>query len=367
MADTYGALTLPPDVSALPIGDPALSKLGSYLQSVLNSQLGAAWAELRPRAGDASLPVRAVLTHDPRRRSFNDKLLPALFVFRVKGEFARSAEQFDWDASNICVMWIYPPDTQEKDVPRAPFANAIAKTVRRALEAERYRSWVDSGDDDPLSASYDADADSILTAQTSSLSTASYAGASLDGAIGTSTMVPRRIVTVTTAPTLLPSYNTTDPIVFECVDMFGGATSIEVTLTEPLGGETLAVDQDVRRVVSVAFPTMLTVDGELSVGTSAVAGRGSNVRQRCGFVRCNLRSWAPMSFEIGVETARGKIVDRPHHDMVEMHIEAIETHDVDLDVADGVSPIAGSGTGLTVLQGEPFDDSGSFTIERTLD
>lgn len=364
MADTFGSTELPASPTDLPVGDPALLKLGTYLQAVINAQLGTAWDAMRPRDGDFSLPVRAVLTHDPRRRSFNDARLPALFVFRTKGGFVRGAEEFDSDATDICVIWIYPPEIQIKQVPREPFANAVAKVVRRALELERHPSWVDAGDPDPRAPSFDADVDSIVLAQATSTSAVSLSGAELDGAIGDSVMAPRRGLTITTSTTGSPAYNTSDPIEIAGVNLFGLDATWSLQLTQANGGETVALPQDVAQVTQVDLPEMLSALGSISIGTAAVQGRGSNARERCRFDRCRLRSWQPQPFQIGVETARGKGVDNLVHDMVEMHLDVIETYQIDLDTTDGVS--LGDGADLTVVQGTPFD-APSFTIERTLD
>lgn len=367
MADTYGALEIPVDEAAAPIGDPALLRLGNYLKAVLNAQLATAWATLRPRSGDFALPVRTVFTHDPKRRAFSDALLPALFVYRVKGAFDRDAEEYDQDHSDIAVLWIYPPDTQEKDVPRAPFANAVAKVTRWALEVQRHPSWVDepSDDVDPLAATVAVDVDSFLLAKATLTSPHTYSGAGLDGTLGVSALSPRLGLTLTLASAPAGTYNTASPIVVTYLDVFGDTTTASLTPPTTTGPATLSLGSDMSQLVSIAVPAQTTTAGSISAGNALRGGRGTNYRKRCGFLRCSLRSWQPQAFMLDVEKATGGKADTLHNDMVEMHLDVTEEFTIDVNTADGIS--ANDGADLSVLQGEPFTDGGSFVVRRTLE
>ena len=365
MADSFGALDLPASATVAPIGDPALLRLGNYLQAVLNVKLATAWAVLRPRAGDLALPVRTVFTHNPKRRSFDDSLLPALFVYRVKGAFLRDAAEYDRDHSDICVLWIYPPDTQEKDVPREPFSNAVAKVARAALELARHPDWADAGDPDIEAASVPASTTSFLLAKQTQTSLQTYSGAGLDGARGASTLSPRLALQLHLAAAPSGTYNTAAPIVVTYVNLFGDTVTASLAPPTTTGPSALSVGQDMRQLVSIAVPAQTTTAGSISAGNPLRSGRGSNFLSRCGFARCDLKSWQLMPFAIDAAKSGGQKSDTFNNDMVEMHLDVTERFDVDLSVADGVS--ANTGADLTVLQGEPFDDGGSFTIERTLD
>jgi hypothetical protein len=364
MADTFGGIEIPVPTTDDPVGDPALAKLGAFLQAALNDKIGAAWAALRPRPAGASfeLPVRTVLVQDPVKRAFSDSTLPALFVYRTKGDFDRDGDGFDTDHASIRVIWIYPSDTLEKTKPRLPFGNAVAKVARWALERERHPDWVDAGDDDTKAPSYSADTDSILVAKATLLATHTYVAASLDGAIGDDTMAPRREVTITTS-VAAGAYNTGSAITITGVDAFGRTRTWTVTLTDADGGETIGIGEDIRSVTQVALPAMLDTDGTISIGTSSVRGRGSNYRERCGFRRCHLRSWQPVPIAIDILDAHDKRKDTATYDAIELQIDVLEffSYDPDADADVGVD-----GADLTVLQGDPFDDD-SFIVERTLD
>ena len=67
-------------------------------------------------------------------------------------------------------------------------------------------------------------------------------------------MAPRRGFSVSTSTVSAPAYNTASPIVITGVDAFGLTKTWDVLLTDPLGGESLQLDEDVAQVTSIAMP-----------------------------------------------------------------------------------------------------------------
>lgn len=328
MADTFGSVELPVAVDAEPIGDPALAKLGAFLQAVLNAKLSAAWVALRPRTGDAALPVRTVLTRSPKR-AFADKVLPALFVYRTRAEFTRDAEDFDQDHGEIRVTWIFPPDPEAKEAPRSQFFNAVAKTVRAAIEAERHPAWVDTIDTDPNDAQYDPDArsiaadpDAILLPKATSTSPVTYSGAGLDGVVGDDTMSPRREIRITTKAAT-GAYNAAAPIVVTGVNGFGRTRTWNVRLTAN-GGDDIGLGEEIERGISYAIPAQSSTAGEITIGTSAVNGLGSNLHKRAEFMRCVVRRAEPTQLQVEVLGARDGVRDKLEYEAVEMVLDVVE-------------------------------------------
>lgn len=369
MADTFGALELPVDGAIDPVGDPGLSKLGSFLQAVINDKLGTAWAALRPRTGDLALPVRTIRWHNPRKRAFSDKDLPALFIYRTKDAFQRDAEDYDQDHATLIVEWIYPPDTQAKGKTRSSVGNAVGKIVRRALEVAVSPAWYDAGDTTETARSFDADPDSIALARPTSLAPETLSGAQLDGAIGGATMAPRREVRITTSAVLVPTYNTSLPIVITGVNWNGRTRTWRIQLTNPLGGESIGTNEEIASVTSRAAPAMLAAGGSIELGTSAVVGLGSDLLERGGFSRCKLLTATPGQCPIDVIDGKGKKVDQLLYDTVEMALDVIERFDGDPSADPNVGEIddedpTGPGLDLDLLEsdGDGVFESAAFPV-----
>jgi hypothetical protein len=93
--------------------------------------------------------VREYFTHDPEEAVFNEKHLPALFLFRQPGgEPEWLAADYRIDTTNVTVLWVFPLAAQEKVRARSPMVNAIRKSIDAAIERGRHPSWVDADDPD---------------------------------------------------------------------------------------------------------------------------------------------------------------------------------------------------------------------------
>lgn len=353
MSDTYGGVTIPVPTTPLPIGDPALLKIGEFAKAVINASARTAWDALRPRDGTEDLPVRFVYTHDPHKYTFNSKTLPALFVYRGADEEELLWQADDWRKAEgrIRLLWIFPPDPSNKHTQRRAFANAVVKVLEAALELGRNPNWVDVGDTDTTADTVPADTDSIKTSIATSTSSASYSGIQLNGVVGTATMDPRRGPTVTTTavdPGLISdpgdggagdddggtggAYNTTDPIVLTFVDWYDQTQTRSVYLTEALGGETISFGEDVKSVVSIDIPPQFTELGSFQFGTLAVQGRGSVLLPRAGLLKLELAKWQLMSLERDVDNPNESLNRRLSFDAVMIHATIHERMTIDSSV-----------------------------------
>ncbi len=322
MADTFGSIKLPVAVTT-PAGDPALLKVGRFIQAVVNAYCSDAWNVVFPRPDRApafQAAIAEVFTHNPeelRGESFNDKMLPALYIWRENGEFEHVAEDWDEHHSQWRAQWVMASDAQAKQILRRSMLPAIGKAIRAALHQGIHPDWVDDGDTGPNAASVAADPDSVKLAVSTSVSAQTYAGAALDGVRAGSTFSPRLQPTVTTTEVdafddpgfpdlgdedlgVVEVYNTTDPIVWTCIDWYDREVTRSAYLTLPLGGETVGPPEDVKRVVSVHVPAQLSTIGTLTFGTGAATGRGSDLGERTGLKRIEATKWARDNLDIEV-------------------------------------------------------------------
>lgn len=171
MSDYFGALAL--DIVPIPVrgptvggviggfdqpaGDPLLYYLGSYLQAVVNSRCGAAYAGLDPRKDRPTLNGLAVTEVDyvdPADHSFNARDLPAFFISRDTFPAARIADDMYVQRSHIAVSWVPRPDNLQRRQEITPFVNAIAMTVNRAIIRGRDPGWIVPGDTDPQATTF---------------------------------------------------------------------------------------------------------------------------------------------------------------------------------------------------------------------
>lgn len=147
MPDTFGLVQVPVATSAQgeAAGDPVLSKLVTFLAAFLNENASKAWGEVVPGAP----LVRTVFTHDPEDIVFNERHLPALFLWRGSQAEERIADDIFLDTTQCTLLWVFPPAPQETQRRRETFANAVAKLVLVGLERGRTPSYVFDGDGDP--------------------------------------------------------------------------------------------------------------------------------------------------------------------------------------------------------------------------
>lgn len=325
MPDQYGLLPIPVPGTGL-IGDPFLELFGDYLKTVVNANVGTAWATLRPRTGEEALPVRAVFTNDPAKVQFVERQLPAIFLWRDRETIDRKASDRRHAETKLKVLWVFPPDGKQALKARwSPFCNAVAKTIDAALEFGRHPLWVASGDTNPTATSYAEDTRSIVLPFATSTSPVVVSGAGLDGDIGADLMSPRREVTITTTSVGGSVYETGADVVVSAEDWYGQTVSFLVRLTLAGGGETVRIGEDVKRVISVSLPAMLTTGGTIEVGTSAVEGRGSVVPDVLGLARLpELNEWMPATVTIDIFDDEGRRSDSLKYDAIQFNLASYE-------------------------------------------
>lgn len=161
---TYGGTSIPavaPDAGE-DVTDKTLSLLGLYLKAFINAYGLAAWQAVAP----TTLPVKAVFTHDPRKRVFNDRDLPALYLFRVPSKPEQMADGYRVMRSTVTGLWVFPLADQDKQRLRDPFSIGITKLVDAALDREDPTDpcFVITGDSDPKAATYGSDWASVCNA-----------------------------------------------------------------------------------------------------------------------------------------------------------------------------------------------------------
>jgi hypothetical protein len=146
MSDLFGLMSLPVAVPAAgaAVSDPALDVVLAFMQAVLNSDLGDAWAAVCP--GDP-LPVAYVFNHNPDLESFNANETPALYMWRSDdGGAGRYSQDLIADESGFQCLWVPPPAEQEDRRKREAIRNGIKKSLRAAFAQGRHPAWVVAGD-----------------------------------------------------------------------------------------------------------------------------------------------------------------------------------------------------------------------------
>lgn len=116
------------------------------------------------------------------------------------------------------------------------------------------------------------DADAIVTSLSTATSASTVEDAGFNGTIGGSDCLPWRGLTVTTSASAA-TYNTTDPIVATVEVEVKGKTielTIEATLTQAGGGETLDFSGPFTRVKSIAIPAQDGTGGAFEFGVGDV-------------------------------------------------------------------------------------------------
>jgi len=325
MADAFGLLGLPASNADVPVGDPALAKIGAFIQAVANAQLTTAWLALRPRLVPQEQPaIRTVFTHDPDELCFNEKFLPALFVYRDSGTPEQTAEDWFTETTLVRALWVFPPEPQEKQRLRTPFVNAIAKAIADALRRGRHPAWVDSGDTEPTSITVPASPNSFLLAKPTQTSSITYSGAGLDGALGAGVVSPRLNLQFLTAAATGNPYSTTAPIVATYLNALGDTVSRSLQPTLPNGPEALSLNQDVGQLVSVFVPGQNGTTGSISIGNATRNGRGSMILNRAMLERIDMRSWKRAPVAVDVVDDAGRITSKLSYPSCQMIIDVRE-------------------------------------------
>jgi len=142
----FPVVATPPLTEADAAGDPLLTLLGAFLKAAVNAACGTAWATLYP--GES--PVAEVRFQDPNEGVFDERDLPAIFLWRPARGIERVADDWVVDKSEIVALWVPPPANLDRQSERAPLANTVLKAMARALTEGRDPAWLLSGDADSV-------------------------------------------------------------------------------------------------------------------------------------------------------------------------------------------------------------------------
>jgi hypothetical protein len=154
MADKFGALQFPAQSPNLAAGDavtdPRLDKIARFLQAVLNADIGQAWSSV---SGGKKF-VETTSTNDPSDSTFNERDLPALFIYDPRSASNQMTDDLVEDVSQVTVLWVPATAEQAKRSLRSTGVNGFKKAVERAFYLGRHPAWCDDGDTDPDSATF---------------------------------------------------------------------------------------------------------------------------------------------------------------------------------------------------------------------
>lgn len=327
---TYGALTIPvaapadPEVEA--VGDPALDVWASFLKAYVNTYGGAAWAKAFPRALATQIPpVLMTFTHQPTDETiapFNERYLPALFVYRAGGP----EQKWEWLDGRVArdvitLLWVFPTGAQAAERIRVPFVNALVKLIDAGLEKMLDPCWVYATDPDPLAASIVADPNAIKLAIATSTSPQTYSGAALDGAIGGAAFDQPRAATVTlSGPS--SAYVNGSTITITGLDVLGLAQTRTLTINTGAIPGTLSTDYAFKRITSATAQAQASTAGSIEFGLGAFVGRGSVLLDFAPVGLKRAGQWKAQPITIPVQQG-DRTVPR-YYDAVEIPLEAME-------------------------------------------
>lgn len=357
MTTTYGALSIPvavpPDPETAAVGDPALDVLASFLKAYVNTYGVAAWASVFPREVDAQQipPILTTWTHQPTDETiapFNERYLPALFLYRAGGG-DQKWEMLDKRVARdtVTLLWIFPTGAQAAERIRVPYVNALVKLIDAGVEAMLDPCWSYPSDPDPLAPSLVADPNAIKLAIATSASAQSYSGAALNGAIGGGAFAQPRAATVTLMGSAA-DYVNSSTVTFTGLDVLGLTQTQTVTIVAASVPYTLTTSYAFTQITSIAVQAQATTAGTMEFGLSAFAGRGSLVTN---FAPTGLRragQWKAQPITIPVQM--GDKTTTRHYDAVEIPMETYEWIERD-------------GLTLNGLQGKLVANEGGFVQE----
>ena len=144
---THASLWILP--ASVPVPDPCIGLILDFLATWLNTDemATAAWAPLAGAAG--AVPVLRVFAHDPEDVVFDEKHLPALYLWRDSATHSYRGDDWEDDTTELKMLWVYPLAQQSNQRVRQPYANVITKLIDAGIERGRTPSWVQPGDTDP--------------------------------------------------------------------------------------------------------------------------------------------------------------------------------------------------------------------------
>ena len=145
--DRFGGLEFPAQVPGADeaVTDRAIGTIAAYLAAVIRADLQAAWSRVAP----GQSVVEQSFTSDPEDSTFNERDLPALFVWRRSDKTESWTDDWVRVETDVGILWVWRPQDQVKRSLRAPIYNGIRRAVDRALYLGRHPAWVDPDDEDP--------------------------------------------------------------------------------------------------------------------------------------------------------------------------------------------------------------------------
>jgi hypothetical protein len=300
MGDSLGILRLPVPVPLLngkvrtktrAPGDPGLQVIASFIATVLQREIAAAWASFIPNDPvladhvdvdrDGIGPVRMISFHDPRdmrrrQRSANLADFPALYVFRAAdtSKLDQVAEDYPIRTTTILVTWVpRPPSDTKVSESRDPFFNAVSVAVCAAINYGQHPAWILPSDLDQPTA--------LLAATATSTAPATIAIQAQP------TIEPARRLLLTTAPAA-GAYTVGSRVTFTGKNARGRQWSDTVTITNADGGEALHTVWPFSEATSMAVEAQALTTGSFTLGLheSSETMQGSMMERAAGFCRC---------------------------------------------------------------------------------
>lgn len=327
MPDTFGEIEIPlaPPAEGETVADPCLVVVLGYLKALLNANLGAAWNAVAP----GKLPVNGIFAVDPKKRGFNERDLPALYITRQQPNAPPEWMAADWYVTNdmLRLTWVFPPEPQTKQMLRGTFGNGIVKAIATAIERERDACFVLAGDPDPTAATLVTISDAIKLAVATSTSPQSYSGAQLNGSIGALPISPPRagVVTASGDPAAFAGGVT---VTFAGTNVLGLTTSLPVVVNA-LGA--FSTPNALASVTSIAVTAAANTGGQLSFGLGPYQGRGTVVRDFTQFWQWFVHTWRLSTLTIEMNDARTtRAKDISGYETVEVDITVREKLTQDL-------------------------------------
>jgi hypothetical protein len=144
MTDLYGGFPLPavPGAFGQEAPDKALDPIGAYLQAVMPTLIGAAWAAVAPKEE----LIKRVFKTRPENSLVNQNQLPALYLWRGRSRRTREADDYLIARTQVTCLWLLWWDTPTKREQRMPFQGAFTHAAHSALARGRNPAWVVAGD-----------------------------------------------------------------------------------------------------------------------------------------------------------------------------------------------------------------------------
>lgn len=323
MSDTYGVpIPIPVPASGFEISDAAVTYLAQFVQAILNVYAVPAWQSVAPTITGLATPpggallsqvVKTAFGHNPTEEVFNEAALPAVYVWRHKGERPYwLAEDYRVDDDTWTLQWIFRPAQQKARQLRQSFIFGLKQIIDERLENQRDPSYVAAADPDPTAATTAAVADAIKTSIASSTSAQSYSGAALNGPTGATAFAPAQLPTVTV--TGVAGSGT--------VELTGiGADGLPRVSRVALSGTgTFTGDFQLGQLTQIDVPAQSGTAATLTFGLAGFAGLGTNVLLIANLMKIEVASWTERTVVIRM----GDTSPPREYDAIEIAFNVVE-------------------------------------------